>query len=86
MRMFGISAEYLPDVLDAVAAAGQRTGVSTNELMQAVINLAPQLKKLGFNLASSIQFISETEKAGIDASKAVTYLDVRWLMGQEVVW
>jgi len=74
MRMFGISAEYLPDVLDAVAAAAQKTGISTNELMQAVINLAPQLKKLGFNLASSIKFISETEKAGIDASKAVTYL------------
>ena len=74
MRMFGISAEHLPEVLDAVAAAGQRTGISTNELMQAVIDLAPQLKKMGFNLASSIQFISETEKAGIDASKAVTYL------------
>lgn len=74
MRVFNVPVEHLPDVLDAVASAAQKTGISTNELMQAVVDLAPQLKKLGFNLASSIKFISETEKAGIDASKAITYL------------
>lgn len=74
MRVFNVPVEHLPDVLDAVASAAQKTGISTNELMQAVVDLAPQLKKLGFNLASSIKFISETEKAGIDTSKAVTYL------------
>jgi len=74
MRMFNVPVERLPDVLDAVASAAQKTGISTNKLMQAVVDLAPQLKKLGFNLASSIKFISETEKAGIDTSKAVIYL------------
>lgn len=74
MRVFNVPVERLPDVLDAVASAAQKTGISTNKLMQAVVDLAPQLKKLGFNLASSIKFISETEKAGIDTSKAVTYL------------
>lgn len=74
IEAFGLSADNLNEVLDAVTRTAQNTGVSTDKLFDSVIKGAPQLKALGLDFAQATDLMGSFEQKGIDSSKALSYL------------
>lgn len=74
IEAFGLSAQDLPAVLDAVTKTAQNTGISTDALFDSVIKGAPQLKALGLDFSTSTAVMGRFEQKGIDGSKALSYL------------
>ena len=74
IEAFGLSADNLNEVLDAVTLTAQNTGVSTDKLFDSVIKGAPQLKALGLDFAQATSLMGSFEQKGIDSSKALSYL------------
>lgn len=74
IEAFGLSADNLNEVLDAVTRTAQNTGVSTDKLFDSVIKGAPQLKALELDFAQATALMGSFEQKGIDSSKALTYL------------
>lgn len=71
MEQFGASAEELPGFLDAVTAAAQQTGQSTDSIFEAVRKGAPQLKQMGLGLNESAILMAKFEQSGLDSTKAI---------------
>lgn len=74
MSQFGASAEELPGFLDAVTAAAQQTGQSTDSIFEAVRKGAPQLKAMGLGLNDSAIVMAKFQQAGLDSSTAISML------------
>lgn len=74
IEAYGLTANDLNSVLDAVTSTSQKTGVSTDDLFKSVTKGAPSLKEMGLNFAESTQLIGQFEQSGIDADKAISYL------------
>lgn len=74
IEAFGLSANNLNEVLDAVTRTAQNTGVSTDKLFDSVIKGAPQLKALGLDFTQATDLMGSFEQKGIDSSNALTYL------------
>lgn len=72
--LFRMSAEEIPMVLDVVSKTSQDTGVSVDQLFDAVNKGAPQLKAMGLGFAESTTLIGQMEKAGIDSASSLGYL------------
>ena len=81
MDLFNLSADELPNVLDAITSTAQTTGVSTNTLFGDLQKHGPTLQNLGLNLEQSTRFLGDMNKAGIDSTKAMssmTRAQARW--------
>lgn len=71
MSQFGASTEELPGFLDAVTAAAQQTGQSTDSIFEAVRKGAPQLKQMGLGLNDSAILMAKFEQSGLDSTEAI---------------
>ena len=71
MEQFGASTDQLPGFLDAVTAAAQQTGQSTDSIFEAVRKGAPQLKQMGLGLNESALLMAKFEQSGLDSTKAI---------------
>lgn len=74
MEAFGMSAEDVPGILDAVTLTAQNTGQSTDSLFDSVIRGGPQLKALGLGFAESATLMGQFEQSGVDSNKALSML------------
>lgn len=71
---YGLGAQDLNKVLDAVTVTAQATGQGTDALFQSLIKSAPQLKAMGMGVEQGVAFLGGLEKQGIDTSKAMSYM------------
>lgn len=74
MEAYGLSANDLDGVLDAVTKTAQNTGVATDKIFDSVVKGAPQLKGLGLDFAQSSELMGRFEQKGIDGTKVLSYL------------
>lgn len=74
MEKFGLEADKLPDVLDAIAYEGQRTGVSADKLFDSITKGSPQLKDMGLSFEESAALIANFEQKGVDSAKMIGFL------------
>lgn len=74
MSLFGLEAKDLDMALDSIAKTAQNTGQSTDKLMDAVVKGGPQLTGLGLNFAQSVELMGQFEQAGVDSTKAMSYM------------
>lgn len=74
METFGLAADDVPAILDAVTKTAQNTGQSTDSLFDSVVKGGPQLKELGLGFEESAALMGQFEQSGIDGDKALGYL------------
>lgn len=74
VEAYGLSANDLSGVLDAVTKTAQNTGVATDKIFDSVVKGAPQLKAMGLDFAQSAEMVGRFEQKGLDGSKALSYL------------
>ena len=68
MSRFNLSAKDIPSVLDAFAAASQRTGVPVADLEEDASKAYPAFKQLHISLQQGIPLLASWSKSGIDSS------------------
>lgn len=81
MEAYGMTVEDFDFILDAVTKAAQDTGLGVDQIFDAVVRGAPQIKALGLNFAEAAQLMGKFEQKGLDSSKALSYLSraqVEW--------
>lgn len=61
-------------LLDALTAASQKYGVSTDSLESALVSNQATFKELNMNLPTSIDFLGQLERSGIDSSTMLSGL------------
>lgn len=71
LEAYGLSVEYLSDVLDSATYVAQNTGVSVDDLMTKAVDGAPQIKALGLEFDQGVALIGKFEQAGVDSSAAL---------------
>lgn len=74
LEAYGLSVDWLSDVLDSVTYVAQSTGVSVDDLMNKAIDGAPQIKALGLAFDEGVALIGQFEQAGVDSSAALSSL------------
>jgi len=74
IEAFELSTSDLGMVLDAVTKTAQDTGQATDVLFDRVTKGAPQLKAMGLEFAEGVAIMGKFEQAGVDSSKALSYL------------
>lgn len=74
LEAYGLSVDWLSDVLDSVTYVAQATGVSVQDLMTKAIDGAPQIKALGLEFGEGVTLIGQFEQAGVDSSAALSSL------------
>lgn len=74
LEAYGLSVDWLSDVLDSVTYVAQATGVSVQDLMTKTIDGAPQIKALGLEFGEGVTLIGQFEQAGVDSSAALSSL------------
>lgn len=68
IEAYGLQADDLGSVLDAVTYTSQATGVGVQDLMNKAINGAPQIKQLGLSFDEGVSLMGRFEQAGVDSS------------------
>lgn len=74
IEAYSLSNQDLGMVLDTVTDVSQKTGQSTQDLMNKAIEGAPQIKALGLEFSDGVQLMGEFEKAGVDSGGALSSL------------
>ena len=74
IEAYGLEAKDLDLVLDSITKTSQNTGVATDQLFDAVVKGAPQIKALGLNFSEAAALVGRFEQKGIDGTKALSYL------------
>jgi phage-related minor tail protein len=74
MAAFGLEAEDAGDVLDMLNKAGQDTGVPMDKLAQSLLTNGTALQEMGYDINTSIGFLANLEKSGVDSSAVMTGL------------
>lgn len=74
LEAYGLSIDWLSDVLDSTTYVAQSTGVSVDDLMKKVTDGAPQIKALGLEFDEGVTLIGQFEQAGVDSSAALSTL------------
>lgn len=74
MAAFGLEAEDAGDVLDMLNKAGQDTGVPMDKLAQSLLSNGTALQEMGYDINTSIGFLANLEKSGVDSSAVMTGL------------
>jgi len=73
-RAFGVDAADQVPALDQLYQAGQKTGISVNELVANVIKGGPALRQLGLGFGESASLATQFEEAGLDGTKMMASL------------
>lgn len=71
LNAFGEDAETAGDLLDALNATGQATGIDMDTLAGSLQNNAIQLKEMGLNSKQAAGFMGMVEMSGLDTSSAM---------------
>ena len=71
LEAYGLSVDWLSDVLDSTTYVAQSTGVSVDDLMKKATDGAPQIKALGLEFDEGVTLIGQFEQAGVDSSAAL---------------
>ena len=71
LNAFGQDASNAGDLLDAMNATGQATGIDMDTLASALQTNAVQLKELGLNSQQAAGFMGMVEMSGLDTSAAM---------------
>lgn len=74
MAAFGVETESAGDVLDILNKAGQDTGVPLDKLTQSLLSNSTALQEMGFGINTSVGFLANLEKSGVDSSAVITGL------------
>ena len=74
MAAFGLEAEDAGDVLDMLNKAGQDTGVPMDRLASTLLTNGTALQEMGYDINTSIGFLANLEKSGVDSSAVMTGL------------
>lgn len=74
LEAYGLSVDYLSEVLDSTTYVAQETGVSVDDLMKKAIDGAPQIKILGLSFDEAVTLIGQMEQHGVDSSAALSGL------------
>ena len=74
LEAYGLSVDYLSEVLDSTTYVAQETGVSVDDLMKKAIDGAPQIKMLGLSFDEAVTLIGQMEQHGVDSSAALSGL------------
>lgn len=72
LEAYGLSVDWLSDVLDSTTYVSQQTGVATSDLMKKAIDGAPQIKALGLEFDEAVTLIGKFEQSGVDSSQALS--------------
>ncbi|MDH6367131.1 MULTISPECIES: phage tail tape measure protein [unclassified Breznakia] len=72
MEAYGFTLDEMPSFMDSLTYASQFTGVSVDELSDAVIKGAPQLKAMGLSAQEGAVLIGQLEQSGVDSSTALS--------------
>ncbi|HCT2683077.1 TPA: phage tail tape measure protein [Enterococcus faecium] len=71
---YGLEYDDLNSVLDVTTKTSQNTGQSVDDLMQKVIDGAPQIKQLGLSFGEGVTLLGQFEQSGVDSSAALSSL------------
>lgn len=74
MAAFGVETESAGDVLDILNKAGQDAGVPLDKLTQSLLSNSTALQEMGFGINTSVGFLANLEKSGVDSSAVMTGL------------
>lgn len=74
IEAYGLSTKDLSMVLDSVTKASQDTGLGVDQIYNAVIKGAPQIKAMGLDFATAAEVMGRFEQKGLDSGKALSYL------------
>lgn len=64
MEQFGVGANQMPRIFDAMAGAAQNSGIEVSELFDVVQENVPQLKDLGMSFEDAFSFAGRIGEAG----------------------
>lgn len=64
MEQFGVGANQMPRIFDAMAGAAQNSGIEVSELFDVVQENVPQLKDLGMSFEDAFSFAGRVGEAG----------------------
>ena len=71
MERWGVEADKLPELLDKLTLAGQKSGISVDALSQSLTSNAGTLQAMGYTMDEAISMMMSFEKSGIDASSVI---------------
>lgn len=71
MQNAGINSELYGEVLDALAAASQASGISVDTLAESLTKNGAQMRALGFETTETIAMLAQWEKAGVNTETAL---------------
>lgn len=74
MAAFNVDADKAGAILDMLNKAGQETGTDINKLTGDLTSNAAALQEMGFGINSSIGFLANLNKSGLDSSAVLTGL------------
>lgn len=75
MSSYGLSADKLPDVLDSVTYASQKTGASADDIFSSCVDGSDVLQQMGLDFSESALLMGGFSQAGVDSSTAITQLN-----------
>lgn len=74
MEKFNVDASEAGSVLGLLTVAGQKTGISMDELQNTLGTNGAVLKELGLDLTASVELLSQFEANGVDVTSALAGL------------
>lgn len=74
LAAYNLENDKFSNVLDTVTTVAQATGQSTQDLINKVVDGAPQVKALGLSFEQGATLIGKFEQSGVDSSAALSSL------------
>lgn len=71
MQSWGVEADQYQTVLDKLTVAGQKSGISVDQLTKSLNDNSAVFKEMGFTMDESIAYMAEFELAGVDTSSVL---------------
>ncbi|EAC8292757.1 phage tail tape measure protein [Listeria monocytogenes] len=75
IEAYGLANKDIPMILDATTSASQKTGKSTEELMEMAVEAAPQLDTLNISYEDGVLLLGQLSQSGLDSSKTMKALN-----------
>lgn len=74
IEVFGLTAKDVGEVLDSVNYVAQSTGIAVDQVFEAAVRGAPQIKALGLSFGEGALLMGKFQQAGLDSTRALSYL------------
>ncbi|HBM3493438.1 TPA: phage tail tape measure protein [Listeria innocua] len=75
IEAYGLVNKDIPMILDATTSASQKTGKSTEELMEMAVDAAPQFDSLNISYKDGVLLLGQLSQSGLDSSKTMKALN-----------